>query len=166
MSGLGLTQMNSLLASQNTLKTVSNLSAHRTALKGEMGVLGAEIEADKGRGVDTAAKEERYGTIEENANGIMEQIADTTGGLNDRIADENERIREEEAAKTSEITKTGKTPGDTKSGEAGTDGISANSDTVEISAFARNVAASAPQLVPEITTGKTVQVGEIVNVKA
>ncbi len=76
MQGLGLSQMNALLSSQTALKSVAEMDRNRNTLQGEKGVLASQIKADKGRGIDTKAKEERYTEIEENVSILVNLISD------------------------------------------------------------------------------------------
>lgn len=167
MAGLGLSQMNSLLNSQGTLNSVKDLNSNRNMIKGQMGVLGAEIKLDQGRGLNTENKEKRYALLENNADSIMEKLGETADELNDRIAEDNEKIREEETAKAEATEKAEKAGEASQSGEAISSGTTAAStDTVDISMFAQNVAATAPAIVPEIPVAQTAQVGEVIDVKA
>lgn len=167
MAGMGLTQMNSLLAQQNTMKSVKDLNSNRNMITGQMGVLGAEIKSDQGRGINTENKEKRYELLENNADSIMEKMSKTADNLNDRIAEDNEKIREEEAEKAKATEKAEKVAEGSASGETVSSGTSAvSADTVDISMFAQNVAAVAPPIVPEIPVAQAVQVGEVIDVKA
>lgn len=169
---IGMTQMTSLLSSANTLKSVNNLNTSRTLMNGQSRILSAEIETDKGRGVDTKKKEERLTQTEERLQGIEENIAGTLTELNERIEADREKIREEEAEQARQAEKAAEKKAEapsvsTPNGDANTSAavsdITNPVDTVEISTESKAAAStettvhvSAGTPVPTPSTGTVV----------
>lgn len=173
---MGITQMNSLLSSANTLKGISNLNASRTLMNGQSRILTSEIKADKGKGIDTKDKEESLADMQEQLQDIEENMSNSLTELNERIEADNEKIREEEveqarqaekAADSKTETPTVNDSGDNVNMEAIVSGITEPIDTVEISPEAKAAAAAdaaahsahtpaSPAPTPAQSTGKAV----------
>jgi hypothetical protein len=164
MAGMGLAQMNSILSSQTMLQSAADMSRNRNVLQSGQGVLATQIEGDKALGVNTKVKEEQYAQVEESTANLLTQIGEISGDLTQKIADDSEAIRTEEAAQTDAAKKAAEEEAKTtpaKKPEQVTPAVS-----VEISASAHRAAATAPAPVPEIIVPQPVQAGEVVNVKA
>ena len=157
MSGLGLAQMSSLLASQSAMKTMANLDASTTKLKGEMRTLASTIEKKKGWGMDTKADEERFASLQSNINGVMKRIYDSANKVNDSIVAESEKTHEEDGDESAEA-----------SGIMSRDGPMGHGrpDSVEISAVGRRFAASAPKPVHARPTAAPALTGRVLNATA
>lgn len=150
---MGITQMNSLLTSANTLKNANTLSASKTQMNGQSRILSAEIKADKGMGIDTKDKEDSLAGMLEQLQDIDENMGNGLTELNERIEADNEKIREEEAEQARQAEKAAdskvETPsvaifGDTVNMEAIVSGITEPVDTVEISPEAKASASTEP----------------------
>lgn len=149
---MGITEMNSLLSSANTLKNVRNSNATRTQMNGQSRILSAEIKADKSRGLDTKKKEEELGEMGERLQNIDRNIMGSLTELNERLEADREKIRKEEAEENRQAEKAADTHKAEQRGSTGVSGsgdvtasIIASVDTVEISPEARAAAASATE---------------------
>ncbi len=169
MSGIGFSQMSALMSSQNLLTNVTDANRNRTKLKGEMGVLASEIEDDKNRGLSTKDKEARFAKAEEGADSMMSQISETAAKIRDKIAEDNEKVQEEEKAKAEAAKKAAKDDKADDRVKTGGDGIisrsaaSEDGDTVEISERARAASANAPETVTSEPIPQSAAPGESIN---
>lgn len=100
MSGMGLTQINSLLTSANTMKHVDDMRKNRVILQRQMLYLSDDIEIAKKAGADTEKLEKRYSEMEESMKSIEEDVVSTAKELTERIASDNKKISEEKAEQT------------------------------------------------------------------
>lgn len=93
---MGLTQINSLLNSANTMQHVADLDKSRVLLKRHIFWLEEDIEIAKKAGADTTKLEERYSKMEDRLDANEEDAFTTAKDLMERVAEDNEKIREEE----------------------------------------------------------------------
>lgn len=155
MSGLGLTQMSSLLASQGAMKAMANLNKTGIKMKGEMRELASRIKTEQSLGMDTAAKEERYAAMQDKASTVMDKIFAMANEMNsnatagsERIDDNGEKNENDNSVLNADIV----TPNIV--------------DTVEISVFGRNLTPFAPKPVSAIPMPRSVQSGAVFQAEA
>lgn len=164
---MGLTQMNSLLSLNNTMKSMDNMDSGRNAVQRRLKDERKQLAQAQECGADTTQKEEKIEELEGRLNSIEQSIGDTMKETSEKIAADSEKIHEEEAAKAKGTTRSEEAAAAPKSGETIVDGSSGESaDTVDISVFAQNAAVFTPTPVPEIHVEQASQIGEFVDVKA
>ncbi len=133
---IGLTQMNSLVSSQATLKNLASMSASKTALNGRAGVLAMEIKIDKGA-TNVENKETELASIDDNLENLQTSLGEEVNELNEKVAADSAKIQEEQAQSADETAKiTTKGDGAGQATQANADriasDITAPQDTVEI----------------------------------
>lgn len=93
---MGITEMTSLISSQNTMKRMETILATRTSVNGSIGIATSEIKQDQARGKDTSKKEEALAAMEEKLQIMDENMATGMQELNDKIEADREKIHDEE----------------------------------------------------------------------
>ena len=173
MIGLGVVEMTSLLSLDNKMAKMDTLGAVRTELKGKL---------------LTEKNEERKEKLQEQLDKTEQNISETAKEANDKIEADRGKIYAERAEMRQEMENRIETVRENNraetvegteptqpvvSGETTVGGESAeyagavyHAVMVEISVAGRNAAVSAPKPVSSITSPRTVQSGEILNVTA